>query len=151
MHGLRTSVLAMAVLLMSALLPTAHALTPQVNYQLQCMGCHGIDGTGENGRVPSVRRTLVPWSGLPDGRDFILRVPGVSQALLSDGELASVLNWMARHLSDAPIPKNFVDYSAAEVARARRRPLTDVASRRARLRATVPVEVQVPHQRSGSS
>lgn len=109
------------------------ALEPQVNYQLQCMGCHHRDGAGENGRVPSIRRTLVQFSRFPEGRDYLLRVPGVAQAALSDQELAALLNWMTRNLSDVPLPQNFVEFTPAEVHAARREPLAAVAAERARL------------------
>jgi mono/diheme cytochrome c family protein len=106
------------------------AYQPRVNYQLQCMGCHHADGAGEEGRVPSVRRTLVPFSALAEGRDFVMRVPGVAQAPLSDAEIAALLNWMARNLSDVPLPESFVDYTADEVGRARHRPLASVRAAR---------------------
>jgi cytochrome c553 len=111
----------------------ARAYQPRVNYQLQCMGCHHADGAGEEGRVPSVRRTLVPFSALADGRDFVMRVPGVAQAPLSDADIAALLNWMVRNLSDVAVPEAFVDYTADEVARARHRPLAAVREARAAL------------------
>jgi len=111
----------------------AFAYQPKVNYQLQCMGCHHGDGAGEPGRVPSIRNTLVPFSTLPDGRDFVLRVPGVAQAPLSDAEIAALLNWMVRNLSDVTLPDDFVDYSADEVGRLRHRPLVGVSDVRRQL------------------
>jgi mono/diheme cytochrome c family protein len=111
----------------------ALAYQPRVNFQLQCMGCHHADGAGEEGRVPSVRRTLVPFSGLAEGRDFVMRVPGVAQAPLSDADIAALLNWMVRNLSDVPVPATFVDYTADEVGRARHRPLAAVRDTRATL------------------
>lgn len=116
----------------------ARAYEPRVNYQLQCMGCHHADGVGEEGRVPSVRRTLVPFSGTAEGRDFVMRVPGVAQAPLSDAEVAALLNWMARNLSDVPLPEGFVDYTAAEVGLARHRPLAAVREVRNRLVSGMP-------------
>jgi len=121
-----------AGLLLLAAGPTV-AYTPRVNYQLQCMGCHHGDGAGENGRVPDMRGTVVPFSALPEGRDYILRVPGVAQAPLSDGEVAVLLNWIARNLSTVPVPADFRDYTEGEVAAARHQPLTGVKQRRAEL------------------
>jgi len=106
---------------------------PQVNFQLNCMGCHLADGSGEPGRVPSLRRSLLLLSSLPAGRDYIIRVPGVAQSSLSNQETAALLNWMARNLSDLEPPPGFVDYSAAEVERSRARPLARIAETRARL------------------
>ena len=113
--------------------PTAFAYEARVNFQLQCMGCHHPDGNGEPGRVPSVRATLVPFSMLPEGRDFIMRVPGISQSPLGDAELAALLNWMVRNLSDVAVPGDFADYTADEVGRVRHEPLVGVAAARAKL------------------
>lgn len=115
----------------------ASAYQPRVNYQLQCMGCHRAGGEGEEGKVPSLRRTLVPFSAFPEGRDFVMRVPGVAQAPLSDADVAALLNWLARNRSDVPVPDGFVDYTAEEVGRARLHPLAGVRELRAKLLARI--------------
>jgi len=122
-------------LLTALLLPVTgvRAYEPRINFQLQCMGCHHRDGNGEPGRVPSVRATLVPFSLSADGRDFVMRVPGVSQSPLDDAQIAALLNWMVRNLSDVPVPDAFVDYTAEEVGRVRHQPLVGVAAARTRL------------------
>jgi len=121
-------------LLVSGLAATqARSYEPRVNYQLHCMGCHRADGAGEQGRLPSMRRTLVPFSAVPDGREFLLRVPGSAQSPLSDAELAVLMNWMVRNLSDLPLPADFVDYTAEEVGRVRHRPLVKIIDERNRL------------------
>jgi hypothetical protein len=126
--------LAAAGILVSIALPTVgYSYEPRVNYELQCMGCHLADGSGESGRVPSVRGTLVPFSMISAGREFVLRVPGVAQSPLTDAEVAAVLNWMARNLSDAPLPAGFRDYSAGEVRAVRGRPLPQVSAARHKL------------------
>jgi len=124
--------LAMGMLYLSSA-EIARSFTPEVNFQLQCMGCHQRDGSGQRGRVPSLRRTLVPMSSLPQGREFVMRVPGVAQAPLSDEDIAAVLNWMVRHMSDIRITPGFKDYSADEIHRERSRPLTDVTVARMRV------------------
>jgi hypothetical protein len=116
---------------------SARAYEPRVNYQLQCMGCHRADASGEEGRVPSMRKTLVQFSMLPAGREYLLRVPGVAQSPLSDLETAALLNWLARNLSDVPPPADFVDFTAAEVGRLRHQPLAAVQATRARLLVTM--------------
>src|SRR5665811_733498 len=88
---------------------------PAVNYQLNCMGCHLADGSGQAGRVPSIRRSLVLFSASPEGRNYVVRVPGVAQSPLSDADTAALLNWMARNLSDLQLPPGFTDYSAVEI------------------------------------
>ena len=111
----------------------ALAYPPIVNYQLQCMGCHLADGSGQPGRVPSVRRSLALLSATPEGRDFVIRVPGVAQSSLSSEETAELLNWMLKNLSDLQVPSEVAAYSADEVQRLRGHPLVQVKSLRARL------------------
>jgi hypothetical protein len=124
---------AAAAALCLATVGTAWGYQPAVNYQLRCMGCHLADGSGQSGRVPSIRRTLVLFSSSPRGRDYVIRVPGVAQSPLSDADTAALLNWMARTLSDLKLPPGFADYSAAEVHGARAHPLAQVSTIRARL------------------
>ena len=112
---------------------SAWAYRPAVNYQINCMGCHLGDGSGQVGRVPSIRRSLVLFSASREGRDYIVRVPGVAQSPLSDADTAALLNWMARNLSDLKVPPDFADYSDAEVQSLRHRPLARVSDVRARL------------------
>ncbi len=109
----------------------ARAFEPAVNYMLHCMGCHTPDGGGEPGHVPSVRNTLVPFANSPDGRRFLVQVPGSAQSRLSDAELAEVLNWMIANLSATPGP--FRRFTADEVTEYRRTRLAAVAPARARL------------------
>src|SRR6185437_14398471 len=111
--------------------PAAGAYEPRINYMLQCMGCHTPDGSGEPGRVPSVRDTLVAFAAAPDGRRFLVQVPGASQSTLSDAELAELLNWMIQNLDRArPAPGSrsepITSFTAAEVASYRRTPLVGV-------------------------
>ncbi len=122
------------VALCCAAADAAQAFPPLVNFQLQCMGCHLGDGSGQPGRVPSIRRSLTIFSMFREGRDFVVRVPGVAQSPLSNEDTAVLLNWMVRNLSDLATPAGFTDYTAAEVRRLRdRRPLEQVKAVRARL------------------
>src|SRR6202042_2326071 len=102
-----------AIALTGALTGSAWGYEPVVNYQLHCMGCHLADGSGQPGRVPSIRRSLVLFSASPQGRDFVVRVPGVAQSPLSNEDTAALLNWMVRTLSDLKVPPGFQDYSAS--------------------------------------
>ncbi len=110
----------------------AVAYEPQTNYMLQCMGCHTPDGSGEPGRVPSVKATLVPFAKSAEGRRFLVQVPGAAQARLSDAELAELINWMIENLSAAK-PDHFARFTGAEVASYRRTPLVEVRATRERL------------------
>ena len=111
----------------------AAAFEPSVNYMLQCMGCHTPDGSGAAGRVPSIRSTLLPFSAVAAGRQFLVQVPGASQSTLSDAELADLLNWMIENLGDEPRAMVFKPFTGAEVASYRSKPLVEVRATRERL------------------
>lgn len=116
----------------------AHGESPRVNYMLQCQGCHGSDGRGAPGTVPSFEG-VGRFLAAPGGREYLVRVPGSSQSALDDAELAEVLNWMIREFD----PRDFAPYTADEVSRVRRPPLDDVEAVRRELeraiqRTTVP-------------
>lgn len=116
----------------------AEATEPAVNYMLHCMGCHTPDGTGEPGRVPSLRNTLIPFAASAAGRKFLVQVPGSAQSTLTDAELAAVLNWMVSTLSAQPARQELRPFTAAEVAAYRSTPLVAVKAERARLMASLP-------------
>ena len=108
----------------------AAAANPAVDYTLYCQGCHGAQAQGVPGKVPPLAGALALFMRLPEGRDYVLRVPGAANSALSDEQLTAVLNWLATRDSgaDAAAPAPF---TLAEVARARRAPLADVQARRA--------------------
>jgi mono/diheme cytochrome c family protein len=123
---------AMGLAVCAACCQAAAAYEPQINYMLQCMGCHTPDGSGEPGRVPSLKSTLAPFAASAAGRRFIVQVPGASQSRLSDAELAQLLNWMIQNLSSAK-PASFERFTAAEVSGYRRTPLVGVQAAREKL------------------
>lgn len=104
---------------------------------LNCMGCHVPDGSGAPGKVPSFRSTLVPFAQSPAGRRYLVQVPGTAQSVLSDREIAALLNWMMRNLSDVEVDAAARDFTAAEVASYRSQRLSDPAATRERLLAVV--------------
>jgi cytochrome c553 len=110
----------------------AGAYEPRINYMLQCMGCHTPDGSGEPGRVPSLKETLAPFAKSAEGRRFLVQVPGASQSTLSDADLAQLLNWMIEDLSVTK-PASFKHFTAAEVASYRGTPLVNVQAARQHL------------------
>jgi hypothetical protein len=65
----------------------------------------------------------------PEGRNYVLRVPGAANTVLSDAQLAAVLNWLATSYAnpgDAPS----TPFSTEEVAAARHTPLANVKAAR---------------------
>ena len=75
----------------------AHAANPAQDYILNCMGCHGTEAQGIPGKVPPLANALSRFMRSPEGRNYVLRVPGAANSALSDQQLAAVLNWLAGH------------------------------------------------------
>ena len=125
-----------ALAAITAVVPAARALErPESvdvaqNYVLFCAGCHGLDGAGVAGHVPPLRDSLARLLRIPGGREFLLRVPGVSNSALSDAALAAVMNWCVRQFAGEQSAARQPAYTTAELAAARREPL--LAMRRTR-------------------
>ncbi|MBI1731208.1 MAG: cytochrome c [Gammaproteobacteria bacterium] len=98
----------------------------QVNYLLNCAGCHLPDGHGSPGTVPDVREYLGEFAQHDVSRSFLARVPGASGSPLGDAELAEVLNWILITMNGAQLRDDFRPYTAEEVSRYRRDTLIDV-------------------------
>lgn len=108
--------------------------SPQYNYLLHCAGCHQADGGGlPDGRVPGFTGNLGYFLRTPEGRRFLVQVPGSSQSPMNDQDLAEVLNWMLREFSRAEMPRVVKPFTGPEVHDLRSNPLTDVAAERARI------------------
>ena len=110
----------------------ARAESPRFNYILHCQGCHLDDGRETPGKIPPLAGAA-RFLSVSGGREFLVRVPGVSLALLPDDELAALVNWMLREFSPAELPEDFEPYTAEEVAEYRQRPLVHVDEVRAAL------------------
>ena len=125
-----------ALATVTAVAPVARALErPESgdvaqNYVLFCAGCHGLDGAGAAGHVPPLRESFARLLSVPGGREFLLRVPGVSNSALSDAALAAVMNWCVRRFAGEQVAARQPLYTPAELAAARREPL--LAMRRTR-------------------
>lgn len=106
--------------------------SPQFNYILHCQGCHLADGQATPGKIPPLvgaGKFLV----VEGGREFLVRVPGVSLSIIPDDELAELMNWMLYRFSAEDMPAEFEPYTAEEVGRYRQEPLVEVETVRAGL------------------
>ena len=115
--------------------PQQPPLFPQTarDFALHCQGCHTPRGEAVAGWVPALRDSVGVFLHTPEGRAFLVQVPGIAFAPLEDQRLAELLNWMVQSLSAAQLPAAFVPYSAAEVAAYRRQALVDVDKARAQV------------------
>jgi hypothetical protein len=105
---------------------------PHTDYLLYCRGCHLANGEGVPPDVPTLHelgRLVVS----EEGRDYIIRVPGVSQTAMDDEQLAAVLNWILTEFNADDLPDEFRPYSAVEVGEARQKVLADPLKARAAL------------------
>jgi hypothetical protein len=107
------------------MIATVHA-NPVQDYMLYCMGCHGAQAEGVPGRVPPLAHSLGRFMRMPAGRNYILRVPGAANSVLSDAQLAAVLNWLAQEYNSEELDANVPMFTAAEVTAVRHTPLVSV-------------------------
>lgn len=109
------------------------------NWILQCQGCHRPSATATEGSTPALAGSVARFLGVPGGRAYLSRVPGVATAALDDGELRDLLNWTLYQYDGAHIPAGFKPYTVEEVARWRRQPLrTEAGAVRRSLVAAMP-------------
>lgn len=130
-------------LIAACALSGAAGASPAQDYMLYCMGCHGARAEGVPGKVPPLAHTLGLYMKTPAGRNYVLRVPGAANSVLSDSELAAVLNWLAVNYSpefssDAPL------FTPAEVTKLRHVPLVSVLAARREVIAALAAAGQSP-------
>ena len=131
--ALRRGLLAAAATLLTCAPANA---SPRQDYILYCMGCHGAQAEGVPGKVPPLAHALGRFMRTPEGRNYILRVPGAANSVLSDEQLAAVLNWLAQTYDGDELTSEVQLFTAAEVTSQRHSPLTSVlATRRDVVRA----------------
>ena len=106
--------------------------SPQFNYILHCQGCHLADGQATPGKIPPLIGSG-RFLAVEGGREFLVRVPGVSLSIIPDDELAELMNWMLYRFSAEDMPAEFEPYTAVEVGRYRQEPLVEVETVRAGL------------------
>lgn len=104
----------------------------QFHYNLHCLGCHGAEGMGLND-VPPFPGVLGYFLHIPEGRRFIVRVPGVAHSDLTDQEVTDLTNWLLQKYAKAELPPDYKELTVSEVADSRANALIDVDKERARI------------------
>ncbi len=100
---------------------------PYSNYLLGCGGCHGIDGVSNARLVPQLRGQVGYFLATKTGREYLVRVPNVAFYTASNDELAQMLNYMVFTIGREGVPPNAKAYTAGEVAKLRKSPLTEIS------------------------
>lgn len=108
------------------------------NWQMNCQGCHHPNGEGNEARgIPPLEK-LEGFQKISEGREFLIRVPGMARSALSDEELTQLANWMMDEFSTPGTEPDWPSYSVEEVAELRKRPITDgIVEQRAALLARI--------------
>jgi len=112
------------------LLSASAVASPTQDYVLNCMGCHGATAEGVPGKVPPLAHTLLQFMRSPAGRSYVLRVPGASNSMLSDVQLAAVLNWIAGNFGSVTLAVSTPPFTAQEVAATRHTPMASLRATR---------------------
>lgn len=101
------------------------------NYMLRCAGCHLVDGAGSpDVGIPDLRGNVGLFLNSEEGRQFLIKVPGVAHAPLSDKEITLVVHWMLKNFSANEIPADFQQYTTEEVRQYRNNQPGDVMGMR---------------------
>lgn len=87
--------------------------------------------------MPAFANQIGLYLRVPRGREYLMRVPGASQAPLSDAELALLLNWIVRRYGPTEIAADFEPFSEPEVSSLRRPPLVEPAALREELQTAI--------------
>jgi mono/diheme cytochrome c family protein len=103
------------------------------DYMRACQGCHGAEGCTDPAVIPPLRGSVGYFTRSAQGREYLVRVPGVALSALDDERLARLLNWMLDTMSAPQVAPDFRPYRTEEVALLRREALTEVVATRARL------------------
>ena len=106
---------------------------PAFAYLLHCSGCHLETGAGDPPTIPDLRYDLGTLLDSPEGRSYVLRVPGVTDAPISAEEMTELMNWMVGFLY--PDRTDFEPFTVEEIVAGREDPLYDPLRYRQQLMA----------------
>jgi cytochrome c peroxidase len=110
-------------LVVSSEVVAQHSNPPAFAYLLHCSGCHIEDGSGDPPEVPDLRTDLDLLLQSSAGRNYMMQVPGITDAPLSAQEMADLMNWMIGFLY--PDLEDFEPFTADEVIAGRQTRLSD--------------------------
>lgn len=112
-----------------------------VNYMLHCQGCHLPEAEGFGSKVPPIKDFVGYFLHSQEGREFLIRVPGVAYSALNDDQVAELMNWLLTTYSANQLPDGFSPFSEAEVAALRVNPENDPDTRRQAILARIAADL----------
>jgi cytochrome c553 len=111
----------------------AEKRAPQ-DYLQFCSGCHGVDGMGKPMRgIPRFTGQIGHFQRTAEGRAFVMQVPGLLGAGLTDARAAAVSNYIARRFGGTSLPPDFVPYTPDEARQHRETRPVDIMGKRDQL------------------
>lgn len=113
----------------------------RINYMIHCQGCHLPEAVGYPGKVPRMRDFIGYFLHSREGREFIIRVPGVSTSSLRNDQVTELMNWLLLTYSAPQLPRNFVPFTVDEVAALRPDPEPDPETTRKGILERIAAEV----------
>jgi mono/diheme cytochrome c family protein len=116
-----------------ALAASAHDAGAQakIDYLLHCSGCHGQDGMGNPARgIPQFTNQVGHFLRIPEGRAFLMQVPGLLGARLADDRAAAVTTYIVQTYAGPSLPPDFRPYNGQEAKRYRDGRPADVIGKR---------------------
>lgn len=120
-----------AGILLAATAVQASDHSARFNYMLKCAGCHTESGEGlPHAGIPQFPGYIDAFAGDDEGRTYMMHVPGVMGASLSDAQIAEVLNYVVNSWGD---PSVVAPFTAEEVGTRRAKPVPDVVAYRREL------------------
>lgn len=107
------------------------ATRARTDYLLHCSGCHGQDGMGKPEKgIPRFTDQVGYFLKLPEGRAFLLQVPGLLSANMPDDRAAAVVTWMIKEFAGPSMPEKLQPYTAEEAKRYKAERPADIMGRR---------------------
>lgn len=92
----------------------------QSDYVEQCGGCHGIRGNAAPAQLPNLQGRVGWFMCLPEGRDYLMRLPNIARSRITDNEqLADLMNFMVFGLGGKSTPPGTRPFTPGEVAQGR--------------------------------
>lgn len=122
---------AIVIVLLATGMASAAERTPKANFVLKCMGCHLSDGSGMPASgIPDFVGKVGVFAAVPEGRAYLLHVPGVIGSSLTDAQIADVLNYIMDTWAGASLPDNYVPFDASEVSELRQKDIGNAVNYR---------------------
>lgn len=123
---MRRAFVLLAMLAPGAALAGEGGITPHTSYALHCSGCHTMSGEGAPAAgIPTFLGSVGLIAGADIGRTYMMHVPGVVSAGLSDEGIAEVMNYVLDAWGGGAPP-----FTADEVKQRRAVPVEDVVALR---------------------